>query len=127
MKLNMLFEGWEELGIADPGMESPGATSREAIEKIRSYFSTYFPDVEHGLMPSKSVDVETFLIGQYPFTVFIADSALEGMPGPRANAFFANLQDEMESIGWSLPREFIQHDAGAEKLILVIMPQNFEL
>jgi hypothetical protein len=126
MKLNMFSEGWEELGISDPGLD-PKVSSREAIGKLNSYFSTYFPDVEKGLMPAKNVDVETFLAGQYPFSLFIADSALEEMPGPRANNFFVGLQDAMESIGWSLPREFIQHDAEAGKLVLVILPKNFEL
>ena len=127
MKLFILFEGWEELGIEDPGMDKPKPSSREAIGKIESYFSTYFPDVEHKLMPNRQVDVQTFLKGQYPFSLFIDDSSLENLKAARANAFFIGLQDSLESIEWSLPRELIQHDAEEGKLVLVILPKGFEL
>ena len=127
MKLSILFEGWEELGIEDPGMDKSKSSSREVIRKTQSYFNTNFPDVEYSLMPSKQVDVQTFLKGQYPFSLFIDDDALEAMGGPRANTFFVNLQEMLRNEGWDLPKEYIQHDDEAGRLVLVILPANFEL
>lgn len=129
MKLNMLFEGWEELGIEDPGVEPQepkGLKSMEIIRKIQSYFNTNFPDVKYDFMPTKQVDVQTFLMGQYPFTLFISDSALDDMSEGRSGTFFAGIQDLFEGTGWKLHGN-ISHDEEAEKLVLVLLPESFRV
>lgn len=124
---DILNEGWEELGIEDPNFQEPsGLKSAEIIRKVQSYFNTNFPDVEFNFMPAKNVDVQTFLMGQFPFTIFISDSALDEMTEGRAGTFFVGLQDMLEGTGWKL-FERIHHDEDDEKIVMILMPERFEI
>jgi hypothetical protein len=117
-------EGWEELGIADPGLEA-GLNSRELIEKVKEFFNIQYPDIEYNFIPNKKVDVETFLAGRYPFTMFMPETAMDGMPDRRAANFFPTILRVLSDAGWKLPDSTVAHDKERGRFMFIMIPSEF--